>query len=210
MITELFGLPCSGKTTYCLDKLDKSKYEILLVEGYNFGTSNKLLCYSLRIFFIMFAFTTSNVHFSIIKYLLSDDRLKLRYHKIPYLIYLIGVYKFAKTFKKKILLDQGLIQGLISCVGKHNIDPSQFSNIITMLFCKILSSIRVDINIIFVDASFESIKNRIGKRKKKSSINKYFNQSDFEYIVISMIKESRLIFNQLKNNNINIEKVFFS
>ena len=51
MITELFGLPCSGKTRYCLDKLDKSKYEILFVEGYNIGTKNKFLCYLVRIFF---------------------------------------------------------------------------------------------------------------------------------------------------------------
>ena len=83
--------------------------------------------------------------------------LKLRYHKIPYLIYLIGVYKFSKIFKK-ILLDQGLIQGLIICIDKHNIDTSHFSNIISTLFCIILSNIKLDINIIFIDASFETIK----------------------------------------------------
>ena len=209
MITELFGLPCSGKTTYCLEKIDKSKYEILFVEEYNFGTRNKFVCYLVRFFFVMFAFTTTNVYYPLIKYLLADDRLKLRYHKIPYLIYLIGVYKFSKIFKKKILLDQGLIQGLISCIDKHNIDTSHFSNIISTLFCKILSNIKLDINIIFIDASFETIKKRIGVRKKKSSISKYFNQSDFESTVISMIEESRLIFNQLRNNDINIKKVPF-
>ena len=126
MITELFGLPCSGKTTYCLDKLDKSKYEILFVEGYNFRTTNKFVCFAVRLFFIVFAFITSNIHYSVIKYLLSNNRLKLRYHKIPYLIYLIGVYKFSKIFKKKILLDQGLIQGLISCIDEHNIEDGLF------------------------------------------------------------------------------------